>query len=486
MKPLSKSKYLIGLQCPRHLWVCFHQPDKLPEVDMHAQHRFDEGHEIGEWSKKVFPDGIDLPVEDFMGNLNLTKASLNEGKPLFEAGFITEDNLFSRGDILVPNKEKWDIIEVKSGTKVKDINVDDVAFQKYVYEKCGLKINKCYLMHVNNKYVRKGNIEPDKLLIKEDISKEVKEIIDKIPENVENMKGVIDDPLMPENKIGLHCDDPYDCPLQDECWSFLPENHVFHLYRGKAKAFELFENGIHALKDIPDEYKLDDKQGIQKDCEKAGKVYVDKERLKHFLNTLKYPLYYLDFETFNTAVPMFDGVKPYQQIPFQFSLHIVKEKGAKPEHHSFLYNGNGDPRKEFASELKRVLGDEGIIVVYNQGFEIGRLRELAEAYPEYKNWVENTVGRVVDLLVPFRNFSYYNPKQRGSASIKKVLPALVGKSYEGMEIADGGSASLEYFNVTYKDGNGNRKEKVREALEKYCYLDTISMVWIVDKLSELI
>ncbi|MCD4760038.1 DUF2779 domain-containing protein [archaeon] len=481
MKLISKSKYLIGLQCPLHLWTTFHEPDKLPEVDVETQKRFDEGHEVGEMAKKLFPGGIDLPVDDFLGNIQLTKASLQEGKPLFEPGFLTEDKLFSRGDILVPNGDSWDIIEVKSGTKVKDINVHDVSFQKHVYEKCGLKIKKCYLMHINNEYIRKGEIEAKKLLVKEDITSKVDEIYSKVPERISEMKGIIDDPIKPSNKIGVHCSNPYDCPLVDDCWSFLPSNHVFQLYRGKSKAFKLVENGIYSLKDIPFEFKLNDKQGIQKDCDASGSVYVDKSRLKHFLKTITYPAYYLDFETFQTAIPKFSGSKPYQQIPFQYSLHVVSSFGVEPEHYSFLYSGKGDPREEFASSLKKVLGSSGTIVVYNQTFEISRLRELGLFLPSYSSWVEGIVSRVVDLWVPFRNFSYYNPIQKGSASIKKVLPALTGKDYSHLGISDGVSASIEFYNMAYKSG-----KDVREDLLKYCCLDTLSMVWIVEKLGGLV
>jgi hypothetical protein len=487
MKLLSKSKYLLGIQCHRQAWVNFNQPEKIPEIDMHVQHRFDEGHQVGELAKQLFPGGIDVPTEDFMGNIQLSQASLQEGVPLFEPGFMTEDRLYSRGDILVPNGDGWDIIEVKSGTKVKDINIHDVSFQKYCYEKKGMKIKNCYLMHLNNQYVRDGELEVEKLFTKTDITSEVEEIYSKVPELAEDMKEVIDDPILPDNKIGPHCSNPYDCPFQEECWSFLPENHVFQLYRGKAKAFELIEGDIYELRNIPDEFKLNDKQGIQKECDKTGKPHIHKESIKHFLSGLKYPLYYLDFETFSTAVPKFNGTKPYQQIPFQFSLHVVDAPGTEPKHYSFLYNGEDDPRKEFVSELKKVLGDAGDIIVYNQSFEISRLKELGAMYPEYQSWVEGVVGRVVDLLVPFRNFAYYHPSQKGSASIKKVLPALVeGKSYEGMEIADGGSASLEYYNSHYGDVSVEEKVRVRKALEEYCHLDTISMVWMIDELEKLV
>jgi len=485
VKTLTKSKYLLGVQCLRQVWVHFHEPEKVPEVDAAAQKRFDEGNEVGELAKKLFPSGIDLPTDDFLDNIQLTKGVLNEDKVLFEPGFLTSDGLYSRGDILVPNEDgSWDIIEVKSGCSVKDINVEDLAFQKHVYISCGLKINKCYLMHLNNEYFRDGELDVNKLFVKEDITSRVDLILDEVPSKVSMIKESVDDPIIPSNRIGPHCSNPYNCPFQEECWSFLPENHVAQLYYGKSKAFELIEGGIYALKDIPSEFKLNDKQGIQRDCDIQEKVYVDKERLKHFLNSLKYPLYYLDFETFQTAVPKFSGLKPYSQVPFQYSLHVVRSPGSKPEHYSFLYKGSGDPRSEFISSLRSVLGDSGSIVVYNQSFEINRLRETANFLPAYSDWVESVVGRVVDLIVPFRNFSYYNPKQKGSCSLKYVLPALVGKDYSSLGIQNGSDASLEFYRVAYLNGSG--REKVFKDLEEYCCLDTLGMVWIVDGLGGLI
>jgi len=485
MNLLTKSKFLSGLQCPRLLWINIHKKELLPEFDISTLNKFREGHDVGELAKELFPDGVDLPVEDFMQNLQFTKEALDHKKPLFEAGFVTEDKLFSRADILVPVKDRWDIIEVKSGTKVKEINVWDTAFQKYCYEQSGLKIRKCFLMHVNNEYLRKGDINPKEFFTKENITDEVEEKIKQIPEKINEMFDILNYPEEPENKIGPHCDDPYDCALKDECWSFLPEGHVFCLYNGRKKCFELLDNKIYALKDIPDDFKLNGKQEIQRECERENKVHIHKEKLKHFLKALNYPLFYLDFETFNSAIPLFDGLKPYQQVPFQFSLHIVRKEGEKPEHISFLYDGGKDPRKEFMEKLKEVLEDAGDIIVYNQFFEKNIIKKLAEHMPEYKNWSEQVLGRFVDLLVPFRNFSYYNPKQQGSASIKKVLPALVGKSYDGMDIANGAMASIEYFNTHYCKSEKTKKLKVRKDLEKYCGLDTEAMIWIVDKLKEV-
>jgi hypothetical protein len=486
MTLLSKSKFLNGIQCPRLLWASIHKKEMLPEFDITTLNNFKQGNEVGELAKKLFPEGIDIPTENFSQNIQLSKEALTKNKPLFEPAIMIEQ-LYSRADVLDPVGDEWDIIEVKSGTKVKDVNVWDVAFQKHVYEKAGLKIRKCFLMHINNKYVRKGELNIEELFVKQDITKEVEERLKEVPEKISEMFDILNYSELPENVIGKHCDDPYGCPLKDDCWSFLPEGHVFQLTRGGSKSFELFDNKIYAIKDIPEDFKLTDKQGIQWDCEVNNKVHIHKESIKHFLSGLKYPLYYLDFETFNGAVPMFEGVKPYQQIPFQFSLHIVKEKGSNPEHIEFLYNGDGDPRKEFIEKLKVSLGEVGDIVAYNMAFEKGIISKIAEFIPEYKDWAENVNGRMVDLWVPFRNFSYYNPRQKGSASIKHVLPSLVGgEGYNGMDIADGMTASIEYFNSHYEEVEESKKSKVREDLLKYCGLDTEAMIWIISSLGEIV
>jgi len=483
---LTKSKYLVGLQCSKYLWVMLNEPDRIPKPDTSTQHRFNEGHLIGEWAKKLFPDGIDILADDFKDNLKQTEELLNKCKPLFEAGFMV-DNIFSRVDVLKPvSNDEWDIIEVKSSTTVKPVNIHDVSFQRYCCEKYGLKIKNCFLMYINNGYIRQSEIDPEGLLTSTDITVEVDEAKNGIQKRIDNMFSTISSKKCSDVTIGTQCSSPYECPLKEECWNFLPENNVFNLYRGRSKeSLELFEKDIHAIKDIPDDFILNGKQKIQKDCEITGKPHIEKKAIRQFLNTLEYPQYYLDFETFSGAIPLFDGTRPYQQIPFQFSLHVVENENATARHYSFLADGTNDPRHEFIDSLKKVLGNSGSIVVYNQGFEKGVLKALTAVFPEYDEWVESLNDRIIDLLAPFRSFHYYDSRQKGSASIKKVLPALTGTSYDHLDISDGMNASLAFLdivsnNVTEKEGN-----KIREGLEKYCALDTEGMIWIVDKLKEL-
>jgi hypothetical protein len=200
---------------------------------------------------------------------------------------------------------------------------------------------------------------------------------------------------------------------------------------------------------------------------------------------LNYPLYYLDFETFGPAIPVFDGTRPYQDIPFQFSLHVVGSEGAEPVHHSFLAEGIGDPRPQILHELQRLIGSEGSIVAYNAGFEEGVLKGLVEAFPEYTDWLEGILTRIVDLLYPFTNFHYYNAAQKDTASLKKVLPAVTGKGYEEMGIGAGMDASMAYGRIMYGNETEEEIARVRADLIEYCKLDTEGMIWVVDRLREL-
>ncbi len=485
---LTKSNYLLGLQCPRLLWITKNQKDRIPEPDVIAQQKFDVGSMIGELATKVFPDGKRIPTEDFNETIEKTKQLLSEKVPLFEASFKVDD-LYLRADILFPVGDEWDIIEVKSATKIKDINLEDVSFQKYVCEKAGLKIRKCFLMHINNEYVRDGEIEPSELFVQTDITEKVEEFSEGIEKRIENMLKIVDSKEEPKTCIGVYCSDPYDCSLVKECWKDVPEGNIFEFYRmRKKKCFELYDSGIVKIEEVPDDIKLNEKQMIQRALSEKGGEHVNKKKIKNFLKNLKYPIYYLDFETINPVIPKFDGMKPYQRIPFQFSLHIQKKQGGELKHISFLADGVDDPRPKFMQALKDNLGDKGSVLVYNQSFEKGVMRECAKAIPEFQDWFEKNIEpRVKDLWDVFRNFWYYDSKQKGSASIKYVLPVLSDLSYQDLDIKKGDFASYEWERITFLENvSDEEKKKVRDALEKYCEMDTMAEVEILRKLGEVV
>lgn len=486
---LSKSKYIEGLKCSKLLWCEFNNKSIFPPVDSIQQVIFDSGTKVGEVAQQLFPDGIKIE-RDLIPEQQHKKSieALKLNKPLFEAGFIFE-RTYSLADILVPAKDGfWDLYEVKSSTEIKDVYYSDIAFQKYTYENAGVKIRKCFLMHINNQYVRQGDIELDKLFISEDVTNVVGKLQKNTAERITKILEIMSWSDMPDVQISSDCDYPYPCPLKSICWDFLPDkNNVFALSRGKIKAFDLVSQGIYDITNIPIETKLTDKQYIQVECHKSGKVHIDRKAIKDFLNELKYPLYFLDFETIglNLPIPEYDYSKPYEQIPFQFSLHILKDKDSAPEHHAYLAEGTSDPRPVVLEKLKGLLGDSGSIVAYNAGFEINKIKSSAEVFPKFKKWFLALEKRFIDLWWPFRSFAYYNPSQDGSASMKAVLPAIAGISYDEMEIGSGGLASNEYYRVTFNSTVSDEDRlKVRAALEKYCALDTSGMIDIIRALEK--
>ncbi|OGC10179.1 hypothetical protein A3F86_04240 [candidate division WOR-1 bacterium RIFCSPLOWO2_12_FULL_45_9] len=484
---LSKSKYGSGLQCLKYLWYQFNLKNEIPAYDPETLEIFKQGQIVGELAHQLYSEGIKLKRDwnpEKMAARSL-EASLQR-KPLFEAGFVYK-NAYAIADILVPvGKDEWDLIEVKSSTRVKPENIYDTAFQKYTYEGAGLKIKKCYLMYVNNEYVRQGGLDPRQFFHKEDISDQVTELLPGIEKKIEAMLRVIGDKSMPDIKVGPHCEAPYECPLQEVCWKFLPDEDVFTLYRGGKTSFALMERGILQLKDIPADFELSDKQRLQVAAHISKKPYIDKPAIKEFLSELKYPLYFLDFETIAPAIPYYDQTRPYEDIPFQYSLHVVEKKGSLPRHYGYLAPGDIDPRPEILAQLKEKLGRSGSIVAYNSGYEIKCLQLAMRTYPEYEKWVDEMNLRMVDLWVPFRKFFYYHPDQRGGGSLKNVLPAMTGKGYADMEIAGGGAARFEYMRVTFdKKVAESERQRVRAALDRYCEMDTLAMVEVVEALGEI-
>jgi hypothetical protein len=481
----SKSKYLQGLQCHKLLWHAIHAKNLIPVPDESAKALFDQGAEVGSLARALFPTDIEIGPASLQTRLEATRQALGLRRPIFEAAF-TAHGAYAQVDILEPVDDgKWDIIEVKSSTGVDGVHLADVAFQYFVLTSAGTPVHRCWIMVVNNQYVRMGAVDPNQLFTKIDVTDVVLARSGAGGVRLAEMIAAANSPLAPDIQIGPHCDTPYPCPLHDHCWSFLPEGNVTELYRGKAKGFEFLRNGIMRLAEIPGDDGLTENQMIQRQAALTGVAHVDRTAIAAFLDRLEYPLHFLDFESFATAIPLIDNARPYQQIVFQFSLHVVDTNGSDPRHDSFLAEGRGDPRQEFISQLRTVVGETGSIIVYNASFEVGRLRECCELMPELNAWVAAVETRIVDLLEPFRSFAYYHPSQSGSASIKTVLPALTGSGYQGLQIQDGGAATREYLRVTWGDVGENERQRVRQHLEHYCNLDTSGMLEIIAALFRL-
>jgi len=490
LKPgrISKSSFLAAAQCSRLGWFAINARHHVPPPDKEMLALFQQGHDLECLARQMFPDGTLIAPgnSDVDQVVSETTAALKTGRPLFEAGFCY-GGTFARADILVASgHDCWDLLEVKGVTSIGEPQLLDLAFQARTITGFGHKLRRCFLVYLNKNYSRNGSLDLDALFVRQDCTQQIRELNTAIEHLLDDLAGIQKLTHPPSVPIGPHCSDPVVCPLYEQCWGSLPEHNVTELYSGKRKGFELLTKGIKKIIDIPVDRHLTDRQEIQRSCITSGQPHISKPAIGAFLESLIYPVHYLDFETIATPVPLFDGVKPFQQIPFQYSLHKVFSKGFEPESHAFLAEGATDPRRALLNSLRAAIGSEGSLVAYNSPFEQTRLRECAEAFPEFAAWIQSLGPRFIDLLQPFRAFRFYDPRQRGSCSLKAVMPILTGQGYDHLAIRNGASASQEFLRITFGEVPEPERQAVRTRLLAYCSQDTIGMVRIVEALGKLV
>lgn len=489
VKRISKSQYLRGIQCPKALWLYRNRPDLKPDISEAQQRIFDTGHEIGEMAKSYYQNGIEIDCEYYEIDkaIELTEEFIAGGnRILYEATACSPDGAFSRIDILkkVRGSDAWDLIEVKASTAVKDYYIQDMALQRYAFMGAGYDIRKSILMHVNNQYVRTGELDLKKLFTLQDCTRDISEAFGAVGGEINFLLRVINSKAMPDIEIGDQCHDPFECDYINYCWEHVPDYSVYNIFRG-SKLDRLLGEQILDVVDVPDSFDTTPRQFIDIDAYKQGRVHVDQPAIREFLDDLVYPLYYLDYETINPAVPLFDNSRPYQQIPFQFSLHIQGRRNGDLEHIEFLHTGRNDPRPGFIKSLISGCGDSGSVVVYNQSFESRINNELAADFPGFADALNNITDRMVDLIIPFRSRYLYSPKTQGSASLKAVLPAFVpGMSYDDMPIGDGGTASMVYLSCIKGLVPAEERQNIFRQLRDYCEQDTYAEVKLLEVLFE--
>lgn len=479
---LSKTRYTRGIQCHKSLWLLTHCPELREEYDAATLSCFRTGHEVGEVAWQLFPGGTLIPFENVPidEQLGMTQEALKSSKVIYEAAF-RHDGVFVKIDILKKNTHGWELYEVKSSTETKDVYQHDIDVQYYVLNGAGIKVTKACIVHLDREYVRDGDLDVDGLFSINNATKATKERQGEVKKEVARMNRMLQGKV-PKIDIGPHCNDPYPCDFERHCWAHVPDNSVFDLTGNGVKKFDLYRQGIVKLEDVHLDM-LKGKQKQQAESALTKKVIVEKEKLRAFIEQLKYPLYFLDFETFMSAIPPYDGQRPYQQVPFQYSLHYQKKKGGKLHHVEFLAQPGVDPRKELLTQLLNDIPESACILAYNKSFEIGRLNELAERFPRKKKKIQAIIDNMIDLIEPFRQRSIYSWEQKGSHSIKKVLPAFVpGMTYEGMEIGDGGEAMEAYHEMCALADKPRKLAKLRKALLEYCKQDTMAMVKLLEVL----
>ena len=486
---LSKSSFIRGVQCEKHLYLYKYHYNEMDQLSEMQKAIFKRGTDVGKLAQQLFPKGIDAsPKSQFEYDKAVveTKKLIDQNqKVIYEASFNFSDVL-AVADILFNEKSGLKIYEVKSSTSISETYIRDAALQYWVISNSGYRVKDFSITYINNQYIRKGNLDINELFVTESVLKLILPLQKWVEENVERFKKVLNKKTIPKIDIGEHCYDPYTCGFYEYCRKHIPDNSIFDLSGVHLnKKYDLYREGIIKLEDIPDDAKLSQTAKLQVEVYKSKKDIVDKKAIKEFLSDLSYPLYFMDFETFQPAVPMFDNSKPYMQIPFQYSLHYKKNKKSSVEHYEFLAETGNDPRKKFIENLLRDTKGEGDILTYNKSFEVLRLKEIAEAFPKYKKQIEERINRVKDLMLPFQKKYYYSYKMQGSYSIKYVLPALIPElNYKDLEINEGGLASIAFESLFYET-DLMRIADTRTNLLEYCKLDTLAMVKLLEKLESL-
>ena len=482
---LSKSRFMAALQCHLRLWYECYNRDLASEVTPVQQAVFDAGHEVGRMATELYPNGV-LIEEDHLHHEEAVESTLKamEDKKvaaIYEAGFI-HDGIRIRVDILERIGDgKWNLVEVKSATSAKEIYLPDVAVQYHVLKGLDLDIERVFLMHLNNRYVYDGQkLELEKLFSRTDLTQKALIYQRQIPTLLSSFNDMLEQPEEPKIKPDRHCSNPYDCEFWEHCTQDMPEHWIMTLTGiSQRKMDELEAEGVRDIRDIPASFSLSALQNRIRKCVITNQAYVAPD-LGNELGNMVYPIHFLDFETLFRAIPQYEGTRPYQSIPFQWSDHILSNDGSI-EHREYLCEENKDPRKEFTITLLDTLGSKGSIVTYTN-YEESVIKGLAYHSPEYKDQLLSLLGRIKDLYKIIKA-KYYHPKFYGSFSIKSVLPALLPEmSYKNLEIQDGQLAGLEYARMMESSTTVEEKEKIKKNLLTYCGHDTLAMLKIREKL----
>lgn len=488
---LSKSKYCMAVQCKKIIWLEKYKK----EFAVNKEHDIvlEKDAQTVRLAKILFGQCEDIDFNksiDIM--INQTKKKLkNKPSVIAEASFKYNNN-FCTVDILRNSLDGVEIYEVKSSTKIEDTYLDDISYQYYILNKLHFNIKKACIIYINNKYVKQGKLELTKLFNIKDITKLVKEKQKQVEDNIYELNKYMEKNknIEPKDDIGIKCFKPYECAYWEYCTRNLPKPNVFDIKGGMhlQNKFAKYYDGKISFKDLQNE-NLNDKYLEQIKFElNELPPKIDKDAIRKIMKTLKYPLYFLDYETYQVPIPEIDGTKPYQQLPFQYSLHILRKENEKLEHKEFLAEiDDKDFIRHFAESLIKNVPDNGSVIIYNKTFESSRNKEIAAMYPDLKDDLERINKNMVDFLEPFQKRKYYTKDMKGSASIKYVLPALYPNdselNYHNLEVVHNGSEASSAF-LSLKGKPKEEQEIIRNGLLVYCKLDTYAMVKIWSKFKE--
>ena len=484
-KWLTKSDYAKFLIHPAYLWMAKYAKDKLPEFGEVARAKMAEGYAVEAVAQQLFPGGHIVNVSMFDGpdeSIRLMRAGGPE--VLFQPSVLTSRNLYVRSDIMVRQNEAWDLYEIKSGASVKTAHLLDLAFQKYVWQEAGYKVGRTYVVHVNTQYVMHREVNPVEFC-------KVIEVTDSVESLGKNTAAKVEEALV----VMQYQEMPDDSPeLAGEWYGYrdlyrylhpnLPADSILNLTRLNLEQLKLLAGqGVDRIGDIPQDFGLGAEQQAQIQVVRSGHAHIHSDKITRSLGELAYPLYFLDYETFASAIPLWDGVRPYQQLPFQYSLHVIPEPEGPLLHKEHLGRGGDYPVTALLEHLQQDMGNSGSVIVWNKSFEMGCNDAMSALHPKYAEFLQGVNNRVYDLMEIFSNGWYAHPEFHGSASIKKVLPVLVPElSYKDLGIGEGMTAQIRWMRAARGELSTELTAEVYDNLVDYCGQDTLAMVKIYERL----
>lgn len=489
---LSKSKYCSAVQCPKMLWMKQNKPEEFDESVMN-QVVLDNGSEVGDSAMGLFGEYVEVPFDSDLGKMiKKTEELLEAGTSIIcEASFAYE-GLFCSVDILKNlGGNKFELYEVKSSKHIDDIYYHDVAFQYYVLTKLGFEVTKACLVHLNKEYVRHGDLDIQELFKINDITDDARLRYSEVERNLKCFTGYLESVDEPEMPLGEYCSSPYDCGFFKHCTKDLPSPNVFDIRKMSfKKKLQLYNEGCVSFEDLLQNNTVGKSFMLQIRHEVSDlPPLINKARIAEFMKQLYYPIYFLDFESFQPAIPLYDNSSPYNQIVFQYSLHYIEQEGGELHHKEYLAEPGDDPRRKLAEQLCIDIPKNVCVTAYNMTFEKDRIKELAQLYPDLSEHLMNIHDHIVDLIVPFRRKDYYCKAMQGSCSIKFVLPALFPDdpsldyhNLEGIHKGDEASAAFSAMQNMAPE----ELQRYRQNLLKYCGLDTYAMVMLWEKLKEAV
>lgn len=491
---LSKADFLNFRICPGFCWIAKHQPDRVPvETDPRVRRRLDDGNTVQALARQRFPGATMIATLDPTDAVRETEAAVAAGATtLFGAAVLTRQGLLARADVLTRDGDGWLLYEIKASTSVTAEHRADAAFQAVAFMDAGYNLRRVGVLHLNRDYRRSGAPDPRAMFVLADLTDHVDRALVAVMEQIDRALAVIRGPIA---DAPCRCDRwtrGRRCPTFSLFHPHIPRGgtvydltSIQHVHLG-----EVLDRGVLSLEDWPDDVPLSRRQRLQVETHRSREPWVDRARLRTFLGRLRFPLAFLDYESCQAPVPLYDGCAPWAQVPFQYSLHIVTADGAI-QHRDFLWTDPAEfPVPHLVRQLREDISDDGSVVVWSRGSESGRNVEMAEALPDHAGFLLGLNGRMVDLMETVTGGVWMDPGFSGSASIKKVLPTVAPDlSYDTLAIGNGGLAAELWHAAMVRSGDEPDpagRERIFQDLRDYCHLDTLAMLRIWEHLRGLI